>query len=80
VCCAALMRMNVEQRAHRIYRNHPRPRVWDDGPLQTRIECERYWSQNSFPHYRRNMRPPMVWGWFVNDISRHLQQFYALAA
>lgn len=22
------------------------------------------------------MRPLMVWGWFVDDISRHLQQFY----
>ena len=33
-------------------------------------------ARDSFWAFRKFMRPDMVWGWFVEDVALHLQQFY----
>jgi phage terminase large subunit-like protein len=69
--------MNVEgPRAHRTYRNHERPTIWWQGQLEAGFATEALKTRRSFAHFRKTMRPHMHWGWFVEEICGHFQQFY----
>jgi predicted phage terminase large subunit-like protein len=69
--------MNIEgPRSHRIYRNHARPTIWYNDKLDARFVVDALKCRKYFSHFRKTMRPHMKWGWFVDDICWHFQQFY----
>jgi hypothetical protein len=53
-----------------------------DGEIKTREDYDRVvqlWhtqARDDFWAFRKFMRPDMVWGWFIEDVWLHLQQFY----
>lgn len=48
----------------------------DRARLVAEAERLRAQAREEFPAFRRYIHPDMKWGWFVQDTSLHLQQFY----
>jgi len=60
--------------------DRPKPgriRLFDAGDLHARSEEAALAARSSFVAFRRIIRPTMLWGWWVEQISLELQQFYA---
>ena len=69
--------MNIEgPRRHRTYKNQSTPTIWTNWKTEAFLNTDALKCRRYFTHYRKAMRPHMHWGWFVNEVSWHLQWFY----
>jgi hypothetical protein len=48
----------------------------DRARLLAEAERSRAEAREHFHAFRRYMHPDMLWGWFTQDVSLHLQQFF----
>jgi predicted phage terminase large subunit-like protein len=63
--------------------DRPKPgtiRLFDAGDLHARAEEAAHAARGSFVAFRRLIRPNMLWGWWVEQISLQLDRFYAAFA
>ena len=44
--------------------------------LQLLEELSRARARESFREFRRQIKPQMLWGWWLEDVTNHLQRFY----